>query len=362
MFVPGLIVDTPQMFPSPHRASLLRHRPRLLAIVPLAVASLVFPTSALAGKPKPLRTATTTVTSTTTSTTSSLLDTAWTATNLLRPFLPTSPWNAPIAANPVIDPASDFIVSKLVGDLPAYGPWINTTSYSAPIYQVGAGQPKIHVIADTTNTLVQGWFNSVPLPADAHPAQGTDGELILWQPSTDTLWEFWQLHKDTSGRWHTSWGGRIDHASLSSGVYGSHYGASASSMSLLGSEITIDDMQSGVINHAIGLGVPNTALRFVAPATWTDGKTQGGIPIGSRLQLDPAIDVDSLHLSRTATMIAKAAQKYGILVRETSGAVTFYAQDPSNLGSDPWPGYLGGLSPKQALAGFPWARLRVLAP
>ena len=218
------------------------------------------------------------------------------------------------------------------------------------------------MVADTTNTTVQGWFNSVPLPADARPATGTDGELILWQPSTDTLWEFWQLHKDAGGQWHAAWGGRIDHASLSTGVYASHYGASASSMSLYGGEITVDEMRAGVINHALAMGVPNTALRFVAPATYTDGKTGGGIPIGTRYQLDPSINVDSLGLSRTATIIAKAAQNYGIYVRETSGAVTFYAQDPSNLGSDPWPGLLGGLSPSQALAGFPFSKLRVIAP
>jgi hypothetical protein len=339
-------VDTPQVFPAPRRASFLRGRPRLLALLPVALACIAFPTSAIASDT--LSTITNTAAST--------------ATDLLRPFTPTSPWNAAIPANPALDDDSAFVVSKLVGDLPAYGPWINTTTYSAPIYRVGASQSNVHVIADTTNTLVQGWFNSVPLPSDARPARGNDGELILWQPSTDTLWEFWQLHKDASGRWHASWGGRIDHASLSSGVYASHYGASASSMSLYGSEITVDDVQSGAINHAIGLGVPNTALRYVAPATWTDGKTHGGIPIGSRLQLNPAIDVASLHLSRIATMIAKAAQKYGILVRETSGAVSFYAQDPSNLPSDPWPGFLGGLSPKQALAGFPWASLRVVAP
>ena len=117
-----------------------------------------------------------------------------------------------------------------------------------------------------------------------------------------------------------------------------------------------------MINHAIGMGVPITALRYVAPATYTDGKTGGGIPIGTRFQLNPSIDVDSLHLSRTATIIARAAQKYGIVVRETSGAVTFYGQDPSNLPTNPWPGFLGGQSPTQALAGFPWASLRVVAP
>jgi hypothetical protein len=61
-------------------------------------------------------------------------------------------------------------------------------------------------------------------------------------------------------------------------------------------------------------------------------------------------------------MIARAAQRYGMVVRDGSDLVTFYAEDPTPTGTNPWPAWFGGKSPADALAGFPWDRLRVLPP
>ncbi len=58
-------------------------------------------------------------------------------------------------------------------------------------------------------------------------------------------------------------------------------------------------------------------------------------------------------------MLARAAQRYGIYVRDTSPVVTLYAQDPSNLGRNPWP---AAMKPSAAavLQAFPWDRLQVM--
>lgn len=278
-----------------------------------------------------------------------------------RPFAADSPWNARVPADARIAPDSGTLVTSLAQQVATYNQWINTTAYSTPIYRVGPDQPLVRVIQDTGNPTLVRDFAAVPLPADARGAAGSDASAIVWQPSTDTLWEFWRLRRQEDG-WYARWGGRITDVSRSSGVFPAPYGTSASGMALLGGLILPEEIEAGEINHALAIGVPRTAPTFVAPANRTDGRTDGGIPIGTRLRLDPAVDVASLGLSRTARIMAVAAQRYGIYVRDSSGAVPFYAQDPVNLGIDPWPRLLGFQSPSRALAGFPWARLQVVLP
>ena len=52
-------------------------------------------------------------------------------------------------------------------------------------------------------------------------------------------------------------------------------------------------------------------------------------------RLDPKLDVAALHLPRVVEMMAEAAQRYGIIVRDkTLHAIGFYAEDPSPLGHE----------------------------
>ena len=89
------------------------------------------------------------------------------------------------------------------------------------------------------------------------------------------------------------------------------------------------------------------------------------MPIGARLRLDPAVDVDALGLGRVASAIAKSAQRYGFIVVDTAGAVGVVAEsgamERARTGRDPWPEVLGGPS-YTALKGFPWDRVSVLVP
>ena len=54
---------------------------------------------------------------------------------------------------------------------------------------------------------------------------------------------------------------------------------------------------------------------------------------GPQVRIDPNLDLSALHLSRTGLIIARAAQKYGIVVRDTSGCVTFWKVVASNSSS-----------------------------
>ena len=53
-------------------------------------------------------------------------------------------------------------------------------------------------------------------------------------------------------------------------------------------------------------------------------------------------------------MMAEAAQRYGIIVRDkTLHAIGFYAEDPSPLGTNPYTRLFDGKSPSELLAELP---------
>jgi hypothetical protein len=297
-----------------------------------------------------------------------------------RLFSPSSPWNSPVAASAPLEPGSARMVSHLRSQVAeeqagAWGPWISTTSYSVPIYTVGPDQPTVRVklTSPVFSPALQSAFEAVPLPARAYPSGGTDGHLVVWQPSSDRLWEFWRLVRSDSGP-EASWGGAMEDVSESSGIYGRDswadaepwWGASASSLSIAGGLITLEDLRRGEIDHALAIALPEIrAGVYASPARRSDGKSSDplSLPEGAHLRLDPNLDLDRLAMPPLTRMIAEAAQRYGFFVRDGARGVQLFAQDPVTAPRNPYTGpegYFEGQYPNQLLASFPWGRLQVM--
>jgi hypothetical protein len=251
----------------------------------------------------------------------------------------------------------------------AYGSWMNTTSNSVPVYVVPANQPAQHVTLDSWGPDLQAVFDAVPIPCNAKAAAGPDEHMAVWQPSTDRIWEFFQMHQQSDG-WHAGWGGEIDSASSSPGYFDHrgqsiNWGATATGLPLLGGLVTEADLQRGYINHGLAISLVETARAYWSwPAQRTDGGyfTAGITPIpeGTRFRLDPSLNLASLNLPPLVRRLAQAAQTYGIVVRDKAGAVAFYGQDPINMPSNPWPAAFGNQYPNKVLALFPWSSLEAL--
>lgn len=290
-------------------------------------------------------------------------------------YAATSVWSAPVAPAASLDPSSSALVGRLVQmvdeeEAKHYGPWINTTAWSVPVYSVPAGQPRVPVTLDVSRpyaaslkaTLAAG----VPIPSDAHPARGTDQTLVVWQPSTQTLWEFWRARRLADG-WHARWGGVMTHVSQNPGYFTGQdqiWGATATSLASTGGLITPKELRAGVINHALAMALPVIRARQWAwPAQRTDGQdfSADSIPEGAHFRLDPSLNLNALHLPRVTLILARAAQRYGIIVRDKAGNVALYAEDPTPTGMNPYPLLFDGEYPSKLLARFPWAHLQLLA-
>jgi hypothetical protein len=262
-------------------------------------------------------------------------------------------------------------------------PWINTKIYSTPVYTVPRHTPALPVYIDTPSALfsstadagaLQQTLQGVPIPPGARAAAGHNHHIVVWQPSTDTMWELWNAyrvpddpspwHTESILGWHAAWGARIDGVSRSAGINGAPFGATASGLPLAGGLVRLSEWRRGRIPHALALGIPDIAAqRTVWPATRTDGRStaRGAIPMGTHFRLDPRVDIGKLGLTRTGTMLARAAQRYGMVVRDHADhSFVFYGEDPTPTGTDPYPAIFGGLRPDQALRDFPWDHLQVV--
>jgi hypothetical protein len=288
-------------------------------------------------------------------------------------FAPTSVWRTPFKDSNALDSRSPRFVSALNRQVRTIGTGFATTKWSVPVYRVPADQPLVRVTIDNGNRDLQQAFEAVPVPSDARPADGTDAHLVVYQPSQDRMWEMFQATRRADG-WHARYGGRILNVSTNPGYYRdvrstsgavverNWWGATATSLPLMGGLITLDDLRAGEIDHAVSIAVPRVLVgKKVFPAQRSDGRYSDStaIPEGLRYRLDPAVDVDKLAGPPIVKMIARAAQRYGLIVRDGGGAVSAYGEDPTPSGSTLWDSALGGLRPYQVLQSFPFERLQV---
>ncbi|PYV25284.1 MAG: hypothetical protein DMG27_10550 [Acidobacteria bacterium] len=273
----------------------------------------------------------------------------------LVPYTPTSPWNTPIPANPFVSPKSSGYISGLTGSFGS-----DPTQYSFPVYKVDSATPLRTVSisgsfktwgCNTCQATVQsGGTVRVPIPSGAQAAAGTDGQIILWNQSTGDEWEFWQLtstYTATNGyHYNTKW----------SAVPASP-GPRGAGIPYLAGLVRPWEIALGHIDHALALTYQNTATTYTFPATKTDGPCTSStcMPEGSRLQLDPTLDVTTLGLSASGVIIAKALQKYGMIIVDTGGHPKVYFEYD---GTAHWNGAITA----STVSGIPLDRFRVLDP
>jgi hypothetical protein len=254
-------------------------------------------------------------------------------------FAETGPWNTKLPQDVPLAPNSDAIVANIALDKETnFGTWaVNTDTYSSPIYRVGRHTPRQQWAysnclenPDPPDPAFLEALASVPTPPDMIASQGTDAEVAIYQPSTDTYWDFWRAEQDADGQWSACWGGKIENYSSNPGIFDYPAGATATGLPLGAFLIRIDELRRGHIDHAINIITVRTKAGCNSwPANRNDGNTEGeDLPCeGQRFRLDPTFDVSQLT-SPAARTIATAMQEYGLIMTDKGGALVTQAEDP----------------------------------
>jgi hypothetical protein len=274
-------------------------------------------------------------------------------TGPFRPFSAESPWNTKIPADAKIDPNSDVLTAQFLDLNPLH---INIKEWSVAVYPVDAKTKRRYVQALYPDQYGRGFGPriQIPIPEGASPA-GPDlgtGYIVLEDRAAGTAWEMRQAGQNPDGGWFAGFGSTID--LKGSGVNRPWMTEANRLMSgsprpsgapLLAGLIRVDELKAGQIDHALAFAYPNARMdAFVAPASDAlAGKSPNaagnGLPLGTRIQLDPNYDVEDTKLSPEAKTIARALQTYGaILVDQAAGTVLYAEASPDKLAE--WDGLL----------------------
>lgn len=277
-----------------------------------------------------------------------------------------------------------------------YNTVIKESDFSVPVYTVPEDQPTTRVVwvdgdrrphPPGVASDLQTTFDEVPLPLDVDQLQadGSDGHLVIHQPSTDTLWEFWTFAAVDAGggvtRYEAGYGARIEQWSRSTGALPNQWGARATSLDLLGGVMRMQDYIDGAFPYALTMSVPVIDDVAVPPATRSDGPFSGtpsgdlrhAVSEGMKFRLPAGYDCDARTKKAPSLlrMICVAARDYGLVITDRAGGtVTLYAEDDRTVGTryqsvdrSPWQEigqHFGG--PEAVLPDFPWEDLVQLAP
>lgn len=276
------------------------------------------------------------------------------------PFDANSVLRTPVPAESHVDVASPAVTARLVADGRVYA---SLVEFGIPIYTAEADTPRYRV-----SCLRLQWGpcpfddTGTPIPDGARPHSGSDGAMVVVDEEAQLSYEFWQA-QPVGSRWTTSFG--AINPLNGSGWGGAATGAGASR---LAGVVRLFEIQDGQIDHALALQSNNACVGvFRAPAVKTDGRSDRAdcVPEGSRLRLDPAIDVESLDLPPAQLTVARAFQRYGGFVVDVGGAPLSISFELAADAEGTYPGEVyqsAGLTwDYDGLDGIPWQGLQMLA-
>lgn len=274
-----------------------------------------------------------------------------------RPFSAESPWNTKIPADAMIDPLSEILIEDFASHSPLA---INMPVYSVATYYIDAAKtPKKKVFPYFQGHYGRGFApgTRIPAPAFAVPPgpEGSTAYLAMIDPFAGRAWEMKQGAQDPeTGYWGTSFGAEVD--LKGTGVAAPWMTAPDTNLSasprpsgvpLIAGLIRLDEIKAGRIDHALAIAYPAPRTgSFVSPASMALEAPEGtapnlvGLPMGARIQLDPAYDIENTNLTPAAKVIARALQEYGAIVVDQTGSTVLFAESaPAQL--EAWQGLLG---------------------
>jgi hypothetical protein len=294
------------------------------------------PNAAAPAAPAPTTTPTTTTPSTTTPTTT----TPTTPTQSGTYFAGSSPWNTPIGSASVRARSAEWM-SALYGTIGGIN--VNQGGWTPGVFYADGSAARKTVI------LANGWrMDDVPIPSNLAPSGDNDAHAVIVDTARGRAYDFFGLVRSSTSPsgWAASAGVvfRLGGSGFWNGDLGP-WGARASSAALLGGLILKSDVEAGAIAHALACAAPKqlieNGLDGISPVTTGDGSgPAGSMPMGSRLQLDPSLDLSKLPLEAGEVLLARALQQYGCYVVDSTGnGLVLYAQNFKFLpgGVNPYP-------------------------
>jgi hypothetical protein len=241
-------------------------------------------------------------------------------------------WNTPIDSLPVAELSNAYIAS--IGPDTGLHPDFGSGLYEGqplgiPFVRVPASQPMVDVSFDYAEESDPGPY---PIPADA-PIEGgscADGDrhVIVVQEETCQLYELYYATPQPDGTWLAGSGATFDLNSNALRPDG-WTSADAAGLPILPGLIRYEEIEAGVIPHALRFTASVTQDAYVWPARHeaSDNTEITVPPMGQRFRLKA--DVDISGYSPTNQIILQALKTYGMFLAD-NGSDWFISGTPDD--------------------------------
>ena len=230
-------------------------------------------------------------------------------TSCERPYPDSSIWNVPLDWSIAkIHPMNDLMMSAFFKSRDWIG--TDTSQYTPNVYWVSNGTPLVPVkllknrFRDAMNDQALQFGDPagivwIPLPLDARPAVGTDGQLVVINADTGEEWGLNKGFVDDDGNWFA--GGIYRYHIQNSGIPPEGFGQRGAGVGQLAGIVRRCEVDRGRIDHAVTLAYDypceaevcqqNAWPASILPFRKTDGRgdAQFDIPEGARLAIRPEI-------------------------------------------------------------------------
>lgn len=274
-------------------------------------------------------------------------------------------WNQPIPLNPEVDARTGQWIKLLETEPTGQGFLVNSTQWTIPVYEVDAATPlkavghvaispkdQAHWHTDRAFFGHGPGFDMVPLPPQALPDPQADSHLAVVDWQRKLVWDMWALSRNPDGSWKSATG--MVYPADGPGVFSTdalgvkdgesvhfHGPSRAAGVPAVAGLIMYNEVMAGEIRHKIAAASRFCAYKeFVFPAAWTDGFTEGGIPEGTLIQLDPALDLSKYTLTREERIVCVALQRYGMVLVDLAQGQPVYAEGLWGHPGESWDGKL----------------------
>lgn len=271
-----------------------------------------------------------------------------------RPYPDSSIWNVPLDWSIArIHPMSDLMMDAFF----EADDWIgaDTSQFTPNMYWVSNDTPLVPVqllenrFRDAINDR-QVQFGQpagtvwMPLPSEALPAVGTDGQLVVINVDTGEEWGLNEGYIDGLGNWFA--GGVYRYSIENSGIPPEGFGQRGAGIGQLAGIVRRCEVDRGRIDHAVTLAYDypcepevcqqNGWPASIPPFRKTDGRgeSQYDIPEGARIAIRPEISREEISEAcagiKGCVVWTLNMQEYGGFIVDNSGHPKTYAEgDPT---------------------------------
>lgn len=274
-----------------------------------------------------------------------------------RLYADSSPFNTPIGASPKIAPNSAAMVSKSLLPYRSNANFANSDWWGISIVDAAASDPLRQIGVFDWGYGADIAVPAVHIPNSAQPTLGSDHHLVVLDGDREA--DMWVAERQADGNWLA--GARVATSTTGSGIAGPIAG-NAAGFALAAGVVRPEEIAAGRIRHALAFTSPYVRNSFVAPAVHGDGKQADpdAMPMGTRIQLNPAADISKLPAAQR--IIAQALKDYGAYLTDSSGSLALRGE--ASIGRASTGGPADIWSPvgvtDASLRTIPWDQMRVV--